>query len=153
MGFHAQMGSHLLKGPAPYLIRGAFQLPAQDKPFQDLGRVCLQSGEILYDFDTPRFVGDDQELWLGESRYLYYRITIFNEDNPLLPIEKPVASGFTRKVVSAAAGGETHRLSYGNLDASTPSYQLEKQLPYLDTEDVSMARLGGSVVKPRVRHS
>ena len=37
-GLHAQVGSHLLKEPAPYLIRGNFQLPAQDKPFQDLGR-------------------------------------------------------------------------------------------------------------------
>ena len=36
LGFHAQMGSHLLKGD--------FQLPAQDKPLQDLGRVCRWVG-------------------------------------------------------------------------------------------------------------
>ena len=39
LGLHAQVGTHLLKEPAPYLIRGDLQLPAQDKPFQDLGRV------------------------------------------------------------------------------------------------------------------
>ena len=39
LGLHAQVGPHLLKEPAPYLIRGDLQLPAQDKPFQDLGRV------------------------------------------------------------------------------------------------------------------
>ena len=39
LGLHAQVGTHLLKEPAPYLIRGDRQLPAQDKPFQDLGRV------------------------------------------------------------------------------------------------------------------
>ena len=101
----------------------------------------------------PRFVGDDRELRLGESRYLYYRITISNEDNPPLPVEKPVANGFARKLVFASAAGETHRLYCGNSEASTRPYQLEKQLPYLDIEEVSVTRLGGSVVKPRVRHS
>ena len=36
LGLHAQMGAHLLKGD--------FQLPAQDKPFQDLGRVRRRVG-------------------------------------------------------------------------------------------------------------
>ena len=113
--------------------------------------IPLQSGEVLYDFDTPRFVGDDRELRFGESRYLYYRITIFNEDNPPLPMEKPVASGFARKIVFTAAAGETHRLYYGNPEASAPSYELEKLLPYLDTEDLPVARLGGHAVNPAFR--
>ena len=110
--------------------------------------IPLQSGEILYDFDTPRFVGDDRELRFGESRYLYYRITIYNEDNPPLPVEKPVASGFARKIVFAAAAGEPHRLYYGNPEASAPSYELEKLLPYLDTGDLPVARLGHHEVNP-----
>ena len=110
--------------------------------------IPLQSGEILYDFDTPRFVGDDRELRFGESRYLYYRITIFNEDNPPLPVEKPVASGYARKIVFTADAGETHRLYYGNPEASAPSYELEKLLPYLDTRDLPMSRLGGHEVNP-----
>ena len=110
--------------------------------------IPLQSGEILYDFDTPRFVGDDRELRFGESRYLYYRITVFNEDNPLLPVAQPVASGYARKVVFAADSGETHRLYYGNPEASAPSYELEKLFPYLDTGDLPVARLGGHEVNP-----
>ncbi len=110
--------------------------------------IPLQSGEVLYDFDTPRLVGDDRELRFGESRYLYYRITIFNEDNPPLPVEEPVASGYARKIVFAADAGDTHRLYYGNPEASAPSYELEKLLPYLDTEDLPVARLGGHDVNP-----
>ena len=34
------MGPDFLEEPAPYLIRGDLQLPTQDKPLQDLGRVC-----------------------------------------------------------------------------------------------------------------
>ena len=110
--------------------------------------IPLQSGEILYDFDTAKFVGDDRELRFGESRYLYYRITIFNEDNPPLPVEKPVASGFARKIVFTAAAGEAYRLYYGNPEAYAPSYELEKLLPYLVTEDLLAARLGSHEVNP-----
>ena len=93
-------------------------------------------------------MGDDRELRFGESRYLYYRITIFNEDNPPLPVEKPVASGYARKIVFVANSGETHRLYYGSPEASAPSYELEKLLPYLDTEDLPVARLGGHEINP-----
>ena len=110
--------------------------------------IPLQSGEILYDFDTPRFVGDDREIRFGESRYPYYRITIFNEDNPPLPVEQPIANGFARKIVFTAGAGETYRLYYGNPEASTPSYELEKLFPYLVTEDLPVARLGLREVNP-----
>lgn len=110
--------------------------------------IPLQSGEILYDFATPKFVGDDRELRFGESRYRYYRVTIFNEDNPPLPVEKSMASGFARKAVFTAGAGETYRLYYGNPEASTPSYELERLFPYLVTEDLPVARLGRPEVNP-----
>ena len=84
----------------------------------------------------------------GESRYLYYRIIIFNEDNPPLPVEKPVARGFARMVVFTAAADETYRLYYGNAEASAPSYELEKLFPYLVTEDLPVARLGNHEINP-----
>ena len=110
--------------------------------------IPLQSGEIIYDFDTPRFVGDDRELRFGESRYLYYRITIFNEGNPPLLIEKSMAHGFARKIVFTAAAGETYCLYYGNPEASAPSYELEKLFPYLVTENLPVAHLGLHEVNP-----
>ena len=109
--------------------------------------IPLRSGEILYDFNTPKFVGDNRELRFGESRYLYYRITIFNEDNPPLPVERPVASGFARKMVFTDVG-EAYRLYYGDPEASAPSYELEKLFPYLVIEDLPVARLGSHEVNP-----
>ena len=38
LGLHAQVGAHLLKGD--------LQLPAQDKPFQDLGRVINDNNAL-----------------------------------------------------------------------------------------------------------
>ncbi len=128
--------------------RNFYREVALEGSYDSIYWIPLQSREILYDFDTPRFVGDDRELRFGESRYRYYRVTIFNEDNPPLPVEKPMASGFARKVVFTAGAGETHRLYYGNLAASTPSYELEKLFPYLVTENLPVARLGSPEVNP-----
>ena len=128
--------------------RNFYREVAVEGSYDSIFWIPLQSGEILYDFDTPRFVGGDRELRFGESRYPYYRITIFNEDNPPLPVEKPTASGFARKVVFTAGGGETYRLYYGNPEASAPSYELEKLFPYLVTGDLPVAQLGGHAVNP-----
>ena len=128
--------------------RNFYREVALEGSYDSIYWIPLQSGEILYDFDTPRFVGDDRELRFGESRYLHYRITIFNEDNPPLPVEKPVASGFARKVVFAAAAGESYRLYYGNPKAFAPSYELKQLFPYLDTEDLPVARMGPYEINP-----
>ena len=123
--------------------RDFFREVAVEGSYDSIHWIPLKSGETLYDFDTPRFVGDDREMRFGESRHLYYRITIFNEDNPPLPVERAVASGFARKIVFTAAPGETYRLYYGNPEASAPSYELDKLFPwYLLTDDLPAAWLG-----------
>lgn len=108
----------------------------------------VQSSETLYDFDTPKFTGSDQSMGFGESRYRYYRITIFNEDNPPLPVENARASGFVRKLIFSAEAGKSYRLYYGNPEASAPSYELERIFPYLVTENLPAARLGPHTPNP-----
>ena len=127
--------------------RNFYREVAVEGSYDSIYWIPFQSGEIIYDFDTPRLVGGDRELRFGESRYFYYRITIFNEDNPPLPVEKLTASGYARKVVFTAAGGP-YRLYYGNPEASAPSYELEKLFPYLATEDLPLARLGPREINP-----
>lgn len=101
-----------------------------------------QTGETLYDFDTPKFVGSNRLIQFGESRYRYYRITIFNEDNPPLDVTGAQLRGFARKLIFSADAGAAYRLYYGNPAASAPSYELERIFPYLVTEDLPAARLG-----------
>ncbi len=110
--------------------------------------IPLQSGEVIYNFDTPRVVGDDREIRFPESRHRYYRITVFNEDNPPLPVETAQADGFIRKIIFDATTGETYRLYYGNPRASAPSYELERLFPYLVTENLPAARLGPQDANP-----
>ena len=108
----------------------------------------VQSNETLYDFDTPKFVGNDLSIGFGESRYRYYRATIANEDNPPLPVNGARASGFVRKLVFSADPAGSYRLYYGNPDAGSPSYDLERIFPYLVTEGLPIAGLGPHTQNP-----
>ena len=108
----------------------------------------VQSNETLYDFDTPKFIGNDLSIGFGESRYRYYRATIANEDNPPLPVDGARASGFVRKLVFSADAAGSYRLYYGNPDAGSPSYDLERIFPYLVTEGLPIASLGPQTQNP-----
>ena len=57
LGLHAQVSPHLLKEPAPYLIRGDLQLPAQHKPFQHLHPVRRRTG-------AEQGLGSEFALWV-----------------------------------------------------------------------------------------
>lgn len=108
----------------------------------------VQGSETLYDFDTPKFVGNDLSIGFGESRYRYYQVTIANEDNPPLPVEGARASGFVRKLVFSADPTQSYRLYYGNPNVSAPSYDLERIFPYLVTEGLPVATLGTHTQNP-----
>ena len=121
---------------------------ALEGSYDSLAWSSAQSNETLYDFDTPKFTGSDRSIRFGESRYRYYRITVFNEDNPPLPVTTARASGFVRKVIFSATAGASYRLYYGNPDVSAPSYELERIFPYLVTENLPVAHLGPHTPNP-----
>ena len=110
--------------------------------YNNLNWFTVQPAESIFDFDTPKFVGNDLTIRFGESRYRYYQLTIQNEDNPPLPVDGARASGFLRKLIFSAESGKAYRLYYGNPEAAAPSYELERIFPYLVTEDLPVARLG-----------
>ena len=108
----------------------------------------LQRSEILYSFNTPRFVGNKLSLSYPESTFRYFRLTILNEDNPPLPIDSVSVFGFLRKLIFPASPGSAYRLYYGNATARTPSYELERVFPYLVTENLPGAQLGAHAINP-----
>ena len=96
----------------------------------------LRRSENLYVFNTPKFVGSQLSISYPESRYRYFRLTIFNEDDSPLPVTDALASGFLRKLIFSGDPGGSYRLYYGNPDAEPPSYELEHVFPYLVTENL-----------------
>jgi hypothetical protein len=102
----------------------------------------LQTSGALYSYDTPRFVGSQLDISYPESTHRYLRLTINNEDNPPLSIEDVNVYGVSRKLLFPARPGASYHLYYGNPRAGAPSYDLERFLPYLDTQGLPVAALG-----------
>ena len=111
--------------------------------------VLLRRSGNIYAFNTPKFVGSQLSIGYPESTYRYFRLTIFNEDDALLPIRGLQASGFSRKLIFSADPGVSYRLYYGNSAANPPSYELEHIFPYLVTENLPVAGLGAHTANPQ----
>ncbi len=111
--------------------------------------VLLRRSGNIYAFNTRKFVGSQLSIGYPESTYRYFRLTIFNEDDALLPIRGLQASGFSRKLIFSADPGVSYRLYYGNSAANPPSYELEHIFPYLVTENLPVAGLGAHTANPQ----
>ena len=109
-----------------------------DKPRWSL----IERSGVLYSYDTPKFVGDKLTLSYPETTFRYLRLTIHNEDNPPLPIDGVELFGVPRKLIFRAQPGAAYKLYYGNLSAHAPSYELERILPFLETENLPVGGLG-----------
>jgi hypothetical protein len=108
----------------------------------------IQSSDVLYAYNTPRFVGNKLSVTYPESTFRYFRLTIRNEDNPPIEIEEIRAHGFLRKLVFSASPAGIYRLYYGNPSIHAPSYDLERIFPYLVTENLTRAQLGPHTTNP-----
>ncbi|MBI4200740.1 MAG: DUF3999 family protein [Chloroflexi bacterium] len=109
----------------------------------------VQGSDVLYAYNTPKFIGGKLTLSYPESTYRYFRLTILNEDNPPLPVDGVRIHGFLRKIIFSAAPGATYHLYYGNAQAYAPSYELERVFPYLVTENLPRAQLGSHAANPQ----
>ena len=107
-----------------------------------------QGSGVLYAYNTPKFVGSKLSLSYPEATFRYFRLTIFNEDNPPLPVTGASVHGFLRKLIFPASPGSTYRLYYGNAEARAPSYELERIFPYLVTENLPQAKIGTHTANP-----
>lgn len=114
----------------------------------DAAWAFVQDGAV-YAYNTPKFVGSKLHLDYPESAYRYFRLTVFNEDNPPLPIAGAQAHGYLRKLIFPASPARGYALFYGHLSARTPSYELERVFPYLVTENLPQAGLGAQASNAR----
>ena len=103
--------------------------------------VVSRSG-VVYSFKTPKFTGEQLSVPYPETTSRYLRLTIHNEDNPPLTIDEVRLFGALRRLIFSARPGEAYTLYYGNPQATFPSYDLERVLPYLATQDLPQASLG-----------
>lgn len=122
----------------PNFYRGAGILGSDDREeWQWLG------GTHIYSFDTPKFDGSLLELEFKESRHRYYRLEVDDADNAALHLTGFTLHGADRILRFEAQKGTEYALYYGNPVAEAPAYDLQRIVPYLETEGLPVATLGG----------
>jgi hypothetical protein len=90
----------------------------------------------IFNYDTPKFVGDNLDINYSETSKQYLKIEIFNGDNRPISISDLSTKTVLRSIVfqyGIGTTGDAYRLYYGNPAADFPDYDLEKFFPYLDT--------------------
>ena len=113
----------------------------EGSPDGESWRAISGSGEV-YAYETPKFPGSNLMLDYPEVTYRYLRLSIHNQDDAPLSVSEVAASGLRRRLIFQAAPGATYGLYYGNTEAINPSYDLERFLPYLETDNLPSAELG-----------
>ena len=107
----------------------------------EIWRSISGSGEV-YAYETPKFTGSKLRVDYPEVTYRYLRLSIHNQDDAPLAVGEVAASGLRRRLIFQPALGATYGLYYGNTQARKPSYDLQRFLPYLETDNLPGAELG-----------
>ena len=108
----------------------------------------LVSRSAIYAYDTPKFVGTSLMFTFQETTSRYFRLVIYDEDNPALRVQRVDMWGLRRRLVFSADPGRSYELYYGNDEARKPSYDIERIFPYLATEKLPEAGLGRQAENP-----
>ncbi len=103
----------------------------------------------IFAYDTPKFVGSSLSMSFPEITSRFIRITIHHEDNPPFEVESVGVHGIQRTLVFSVDPGRSYGLYYGNVEARSPSYDIGRVLPYLETGSLPEARLGEQAANPR----
>ncbi len=108
----------------------------------------VQSQAGIFAYETPRFTGEQLSVTYPETTQRYLRIVIHDADNPPLTVTGVQVWGAQRRVLFFAQPDEEYKAFYGNADAQRPTYDIDRLLSFLDTEDLPVAELGAQTDNP-----
>ena len=110
----------------------------------------LKTNDYLYAYETREFFGSKQSIDFPEARFRYYRLTVFNGDDPELEVQDTEQShskfsGLAREVFFRYEVGANYQLFYGNPQARAAEYDLVNYLPTLNFQNTTQFALGTEV--------
>jgi hypothetical protein len=102
----------------------------------------VQSRAGIFAYDTPRFTGESLSFTYPETATRYLRLAIHDADSPPLTVTDLQVWGVERRVLFFAKPGEAYKAYYGNAEALRPTYDIDRLLGFLDTDNLPAAGLG-----------
>ena len=108
----------------------------------------VHSRAAIFAYDTPRFTGESLSFTYPEATSRYLRLVIHDADSPPLTVADVQVWGVERRVLFFAKPGEAYEAYYGNPKALRPTYDIDRLLGFLDTNDLPVAGLGVQTENP-----
>lgn len=95
----------------------------------------------IFQYDTPKFKGDNLKINFLENGDRYIKVEIFNNDDAPIEFSEVVGISGYRGVIFQVKDNQRYRIFYGNAKAAASRYDLEKYFQYLDTKNVRIVKL------------
>jgi hypothetical protein len=100
----------------------------------------------LFSVATPLFHGKELSVRFPEVSYRYVRVVIFNNDDKPVPFANSlIIKSALRSIVFPIARDHAYALYYGNTMARTPTYDLARYFPYVESMTIPRASLAQQV--------
>lgn len=109
------------------------------------GWVNIGGVDVIFNYQTPKFVGSKNQINYPESNYRYLKLTVYNRDDQPVKLSDFKVSGVLRKVLFEAESGKKYGLYYGSSGARFAQYDLETFIKYLDTTNPVTGVLGPQI--------
>ena len=102
----------------------------------------ISSGDVIFSYSTPQFIGNKLSLNYSERNFRYLRLVIFNKDDKPINITGAKVTGFLRKLVFEFNPGSSYSLFYGNPNSRFPEYDLKNYISYFNQSARQEVNLG-----------
>jgi hypothetical protein len=104
--------------------------------------------DYVFRYSTPKFSGEKKTVVFPETNRRHLKLQIMNYDNASLSFSALTVFSVYREVVFQTKQNESYRVFYGNDEARSPQYDLEKFFQYLEVQDSRNATLSSQKDNP-----
>lgn len=102
----------------------------------------------IYRYHTEKYRGENLLVEFPEAGERFIKLIIHNNDDAPLNVDKILIFSIFRQVLFTAQSNNEYRVYYGNKNANTPVYDLEKYFQYLDLSAVKVVGLSEEKANP-----
>lgn len=106
------------------------------------------SRDVIYSTDIDNYKFNKLNVAYVESRYRYLKLTINNQDNQPLKINKATVVRQPQNLIFAWTAKQNYKLYYGNPDVLPPTYDINELANYINQNKLPVLTLSKEKLNP-----